>query len=90
MDKSCSENDHILKASANTVRDEREQESCGYGDWYMELQQVAMPKIDHKLVGKKIEILFEIVEPNDEHVLQWYEGAVIAVSKRNNNVVSVC
>eukprot|EP00957_Ditylum_brightwellii_P041934 3176115-Ditylum_brightwellii.AAC.1 len=32
IDKSCSENDHTFKASANTVRDKRELESCGYGD----------------------------------------------------------
>eukprot|EP00957_Ditylum_brightwellii_P169178 12877493-Ditylum_brightwellii.AAC.1 len=79
MDKSCSENNHVFKASVKTIKDERE--GCGYGDCYMELQQVSMPKIDHTLVGKKIEMLFEMMEPNDEHVLQWCEGDAIAVSK---------
>eukprot|EP00957_Ditylum_brightwellii_P070649 5368279-Ditylum_brightwellii.AAC.1 len=79
MDTSCSENNHVVKASAKTTTDKRE--SCRYGDQYMELQHVSMPKIDHKLVGKKIKMLFEMIDPNDKRVLQWYEGDVIAVSK---------
>ena len=81
----CLENDiHSM------YRNDDERESCGFGDGYMELQQVSMPKIDHRLVGKKIKMLFEMIEPNDECVLQLCEENVIAVSKSNNNVVSVC
>eukprot|EP00957_Ditylum_brightwellii_P075851 5764818-Ditylum_brightwellii.AAC.1 len=79
MNRFCSEKDHTLKAAAKTIRDERER--YGFGDQYMELQQVSMPKIDHMLVSKKIEMLFEMIDPNGEHILQCCAGDAIAASK---------
>ena len=79
MDKSCSENDHTFKSSAKTIRDERE--SCRYSEWYIELQQVSIPKIGHKLVSKKIEILFEMIEPNNECVLHGVREILLLCQK---------
>jgi hypothetical protein len=50
--------------------------------------QLCMPEID-SLVGRRIDKLFEYVEPGGEHVLQWCQGEVIDAPKQNSNIVVV-
>ena len=90
MDQSRSENDHEFKFSAKKLRDDRE--SDGFGDRYMEIQQVSIPAVDHTLVGKNIEMIFELIEPDGTCCLEWCEGNVISVPKaegKKKNTVTV-
>ena len=76
------------KFMADAVEEKRRREDAGFGDSFAEIQPPVMPEID-SLVGRRIDKLFEYVEPGGEHVLQWCQGEVIDAPKQNSNIVVV-
>ena len=90
MDCSRSKKYHGFKYYVSEILYDRE--SDGFGDRYMEIQTVSIPAVDHSLVSKNIEILFELIDPYGTCCLEWCKGNVISVRKaegKNQNNVTV-
>ena len=47
----------------------------------MEIQPVSTSEMDHTLVGKNIEMIFEYIYPDGTHFLEWFEGNAIYLPK---------
>jgi hypothetical protein len=73
-----------FKQEGREERDRRENE--GLGDRWGEKQSVAIPEINHKFIGFKIEMLFNYT--HDEG-LSWCHGEVIAIKDAKKKTVLV-
>ena len=48
-----------------------------------------MLEIDCDLVGKIIEMVFEMAEPDGRCILEWCNGVIIDLSKVNSSIVTI-